>query len=220
MTLSDALFMNATKYRVPIIRLFQICYALLAIIWFMGDIAIYTNSPVAPQYFSLGIEFGEVAIIFFSILLVPGIAKRFGLKHKLLSILKIFRRHLGITMYTLVIVHSSFELLVFVIAGRVPLLPQPLYVLLGMCASAMLFLLFVTSNDWSVNTFGIWWYRLHWLVHPVLGLIFFHVALQDPKSIWAILLFCVILLQGASFAYSWLHKAPKLPPTQPNTPLP
>ena len=141
---------------------------------------------------------GEIAILFFIFSSIPGIVRRFGYFNKLVSILMIFRRYIGIATYLFVLIHSSFVRIVPWIARIFPLNPVEVYVMFGVAAHVLLFLLFITSNDLSINKLGIWWHRIHDLMYVIVWIIFLHVALVKI-SIWTILIGATAIAQAASF---------------------
>ena len=113
----------------------------------------------------------------------------------------IFRRYLGISMYLFAIIHTGFVRYVLAIDHPASLLHLATFELFGTAASIMLFSLFITSNDLSVEKLGSWWHKIHNLMYLIVWFIFLHVALQR-LSIWTLLIGATSLAQVASFWYA------------------
>lgn len=194
----DTLYLWVIKRRNPIVNLFKVFFVIQILFLFVGSWSIYTKDSQWPLFYTLGRQSGDVAIVFFILASLPGIVRRFGKFNKLVSILMIFRRYIGISTYLFVLIHSSFVRLVPWIARIFPLLPLETFVLVGIAAHIMLFLLFVTSNDLSVRILGRGWHRIHNLIYIIVWIILFHVALQG-FSIWTVLIGLTAIFQILSF---------------------
>lgn len=132
--------------------------------------------------------FGTCAILLLHLILCIGPLCR--LTPKFLPLLY-NRRHLGVTIFLLALVHGTFSLIQFHALGNVnPLVSlfvsnaryhslanfpfQPL----GFFALLILFLMAATSHDfWLANLTTPVWKRLHMLVYVAYGLLLAHVAL-------------------------------------------
>lgn len=187
-------------------------YLLIALFLVVGSISIASADTNLLFFSRLGVTLGKCAILVFVVTLVPGTATRLGLKHRVFSLIRIFRRYLGILMYILVFAHSWFvsifpRLLTWPQSGTIRT-----FELFGTAASILLFLLFITSNDWSVSRLKVWWYRLHRLVYIIMWLVLFHVGLQR-MSIWTILMGAVVTFVMASFVVGYLRKRKTPTPT-------
>lgn len=204
-SLLDRFYVWTITRKNVIIQGFKVFYLILLILLCVGGRSIYYQDKNFAFFYAIGISCGRIALIFFILALIPGITSRFGLKHKLLSLLRIFRRYIGISMYLFVIIHSSFVKFLTILALK-QILPFLLFELFGLSAFIVLFFLFITSNDFSVNHLGIWWYRLHRLIYLAMWLIFFHVALQR-LSIWSVLFGVTLCFQVLSFFVSAIIRA-------------
>ena len=147
---------------------------------------------------------GKSALILFVFVLLPGICNRIRVRHKILAILRIFRRHLGITMFLLATFHGlTVSILPNIKAG--PPFVFALFEIFGSVSLFLLFLLFATSNDISEKFLGIWWFRLHRLVYFTMWFILFHVSLQR-LSFWTVLAGLLVVAEMSTIIYSHLKK--------------
>ena len=201
----DRLFAYLIPRRDRVISGFKIVYLTILVIIAVGARSIYHGDRQAVFFYRLGVDFGRVALVLYIITLLPGIGQRFGLRHKLLSILRIFRRYLGISMYLLVLAHFLLVKVVITLAAK-QLVTSRLFEVFGFIALIMLLLLFITSNDFSLTVLDIWWYRLHKLTYLIMGLIFLHVALQRI-SLWTILMVITLILMIGSWFWKGRGKA-------------
>lgn len=198
--LFDTIFLLAVKNREKIITLFKILYCFLIFLTLVASLLLYVGNPLGFKFYSVAKDFGEWGILVYVLTVIPGIFRRFGWKHKLVSILMIFRRYIGVTMFFLILYHYMMMRGVMTLkTGKI--FPLLVFELFGVAAFLGLFFLAVTSNDVSTNKLGIWWNRIHMLTYAVLWCIFLHVALQNALSVWSLLLGTAGLFQVLSFVY-------------------
>ncbi|MBP9700422.1 ferric reductase-like transmembrane domain-containing protein [Candidatus Woesebacteria bacterium] len=196
----------ASANRSTIIRIFQLCYVLALV--FLGGSAylLLTGHPLSLVINEMGEKFGQLALCFFILASIPGMAGRFRIKHPLVTIGLMFRRHIGISTFVLAFMHSQISYIIpFISLGMLPPFPPPIFVLWGASAYLGLFILFITSNDWSVKKLGDWWKRLHKLLYILFWFIFLHVAFQE-LSVWAILILLFAIFEVASLVYDFMRK--------------
>lgn len=159
---------------------------LLYIAVFIGLSAIFNPNATIETLLIRG--FGTCALLLLHIVLCIGPLNR--LSPRLLPLLY-NRRHLGVTMFFLALVHGIFSLIQFHALGNVnPLVSlfvgntrydslanfpfQPL----GFLALVILFLMAATSHDfWLTNLTAPVWKALHMLVYVAYALLIAHVAL-------------------------------------------
>lgn len=160
--------------------------------------------------------FGTCAILLLHIILCIGPLCR--LSPKLLPLLY-NRRHLGVTMFLLALVHGIFSLIQFHALGNVnPLLSLLIsnarynsfanfpFQSLGFFALVILFLMAATSHDfWLANLTAPVWKRLHMMVYLAYGLLVAHVLLgvlqAETNWLLATLLGCgMIIVLGLHLA--------------------
>lgn len=157
-------------------------------------------------YSEVGREFGEYAILTLLAAMLPGILGRYGIKVPITLTLTFFRRQLGILTFMLAFAHASLLYLLPLFLSFFPFtFQQPLFIYAGISALFFLFLLFITSNNYSVLKLGRWWKRLHRVVYLILWLILLHTAMQR-WSIYAMLIGIVAVLETTSLLYSFFKK--------------
>lgn len=185
-----------TQNKGKIINVFKIFYFLLVVVMVVGGSAIYYKNESHLFFYNLGLYSGRATLVVFVITLLPGIARRFNIRTSLTTILMLFRRYLGISVYLLALLHAVLVRLVSRLTGEISAsVPYPLFELLGIAALNLLFVMFLTSNDLSVARLGLWWKRIHSLTYVIAWLVFGHVALQNPTSIWSILIGVTAVLE-------------------------
>lgn len=197
----ELIFSLSVKYRTLIIRSFFALYFLLVVFLIIGGRSVYLMDDNAPFYLRLAPDIGRTSLVIFSVVLIPGITRRYGIKHKLIFPIMMYRRYLGITMYLLALTHASFLSLIPLLANGFSPLIFPLFQWFGIFSLFFLFFLFITSNDLSVSHLGIWWQRIHKLIYLVMFLILFHVGLQRI-SLWTLLLGVIVVSSAGSYFYS------------------
>lgn len=211
---SNTLFLWSVKNKNFVIyafiatHIFQVIN-ILAAAFFVSQIT--SGNTLGVMYYDLGGKFGTLAALTFLITLTPGIAKRFGIRHKILNILMTFRRHFGIMTFLLVLTHLSILRLIPYFSWQ-PFTTPPLRELIGIIAFLGFLLLFITSNDFSTHRMGKWWGRLHSLSYIIVWLVFAHIALYKPTESSSILVGIFAVLEWVSLIYSWTHKK-IIPPT-------
>lgn len=146
-----------------------------------------------------GLKAGSVSLILYTVTLIPGILGRFGLKNKFYVVLMAFRREFGIFMYLFALAHVWLVAIVPAInSNRLPQIQA--FTVAGGVAVSLLFMLFVTSNDYAVQKLKQNWKKVHKLTYYALGFIFLHLILTK-LSIWTLLAAILIILEVASFVY-------------------
>lgn len=207
----DSLFSWAIKNRNQIIFVFKIYYYLLIIFVFMGAFASYYLTDNFLLFYNLALWSGKIGLVFYILTVIPGIARRFGVKHKLISLLMIFRRYTGISMFLGVLAHFVVLRGAFYLRQMRIVWPMPTFELLGLIALICASLLFFTSNDFSVTHLRKLWNKIHQLTYIIIWLIAFHVLLQRV-SVWTVLISIAVVLQVASYVYSrFMNKFSKSP---------
>jgi len=149
---------------------------------------------------------GDIALIYFCLSILPGIARRFGIRTQITQILMLFRRQIGISVFLFGFFHYSAIRLFPILFAGVPLnLHPPLFEVFGFLSLYPMTLLFLTSNDVSVRTMKTWWRRVHSLVYILTWTIFLHVVLQSGGVMaWVIGAFA--FLEAGSLVYPRLRK--------------
>ncbi len=171
------------KYHQKFIYLFFALYFVLTLLVLL--------SFVFPIISTFSNSFGQLALLTYILTLVPGMATRFHLNYPIFTVLRLYRRHFGISMFLFALTHMILSGIIFS--------SEPL-IIVALIALIILFLLFITSNNFSQIRLAQNWFRLHQLTHVAMFLIFFHVALLDFGAL-SLLFLAVIILQIISFLY-------------------
>lgn len=202
----DKIFAFSVRNRSRIILVFKLFYVGQIILLYLGVRAVLKQSDSFIFFYNLAVNFGRAGIVFYILTVLPGMCRRFGIKHKLISTLMIFRRYLGISSFMSILVHF------FVIRGTgllflkiYPLFSRPFFEMMGLSALILLLPMFLTSNDVSVKFLGIWWKWIHKLTYIIIWFIMLHVTLQRV-SLWSVLVSIVLIGQVASFFYKWMKR--------------
>ncbi|GIW63107.1 MAG: hypothetical protein KatS3mg090_0933 [Patescibacteria group bacterium] len=205
-----------TKNKKLIVFLFFLAYFLNLLLLLMGWNWFATQK--GPLLYNIGVVYGRLAVIFYSITLLPGIIRRFQIKESVLyqtqTILMLFRRQIGILVFFTVLIHYMFLRGFRVLSFGLPSI-LPTFEIVGFIAFQLMFLLFITSNDWSVSKLKKWWIYLHRTTYVIVFLIFLHIllaefSLQRTNKIFLITAFSVLFLEWASLIYSYLIKKSKI----------
>lgn len=194
--------------RSKIIHLFQIVYAF----WVLFMLFTYWQMASDGSFLSLimrfGLQCGELAIFLFIVVTLPGILGRFGIKHPLITIGIMFRRHLGISTFLLALTHAAIIYFFpqMVSGGSLLAFSRSTFQIFGFIALVSFTLLASTSNDFSVRILGKNWKRLHKLVYLIFWFIFLHVGLQNNMK-YMLLIGGAGILEVLSLLYdTWKKK--------------
>jgi DMSO/TMAO reductase YedYZ heme-binding membrane subunit len=203
-SLLEQIFGFAIKNRNRIIGWFKFVYIGMLIFWLIGARSIYYQDNWIAFFYNIGRSAGKLTIIWYVLTLIPGIARRFGIQHRLVQLIMLFRRYLGILTYLTVFIHLTFIFLIPNLKNLTYLFPIPLFELFGIFAVVGLSAMFLTSNDWSVGHLKKWWQRIHNVTYIVMWFILFHVFLQQSR--WSLLIGLFVLLEMGSFVADYIRK--------------
>jgi len=178
-------------------KIFKIIYLLLVVFVILAIIFSRLDSNLLFFFGGLGNLFGQGSIVIYILTLLPGIEERLTSKKKFFSIIRIYRRQLGIIMYLFALMHFIFIKVIFA-KNFGNLLAQNIFEGMGSFAVFIFLLLFITSNNLSVSRLRLYWYRIQRLTYIGMFFIFFHVALLG-FSIWTVLMGLIIILEILSF---------------------
>ncbi|OGG03656.1 hypothetical protein A2W14_04035 [Candidatus Gottesmanbacteria bacterium RBG_16_37_8] len=199
-------FQTAVARKIAVIKLFYLLWLIILFFFFQAASSVINqNSTDYKFWYPLAVNSGRLSLIFFIIVLLPGIFNRFRVRNKMLGLIRIFRRHLGITMFLLAAFHGLIVSLLPKIKSGPPFAIN-LFEIFGSFSLFLLFFLFITSNDFSEKFLKIWWYRLHRLVYLIMWLILFHTALQR-LSLWSLLAGALVVAEITAIIYSHLKKS-------------
>lgn len=120
----------------------------------MGFYAIVNGLDAQFFFYLFSKPAGQAAVVFFVLTIVPGIARRFGIRNDFLTVLMLFRRQTGILTFLLGLTH--YFLIFFAPTIRSGVIPTevPLYQTMGVLSLYPMALLFLTSNDWQFRKWG------------------------------------------------------------------
>ncbi len=191
------------QHKNRIVALFKLFYLLLIVVMIVGRYAIYTESSWSNFFYMLGVTLGRTALIFLSITLLPGISRRFGAASPLFTTLQFIRRYLGISVFMCAITHA--------VLVKSNFFSFRLFEFMGFIALSCLFLLFLTSNDYSVSHLKLWWKRLHSLVYFIVWILFAHIFLQGVHDVWMLLVAIVAVAEATSWIYFYYRRNVRIP---------
>lgn len=175
------------KVSPQLINLIKVSYLALTI--FVG---ILLTTPYYPQVSNL---FGEIAVLLYILSLVPGIVLRLGITHPIFSVIRVYRRHIGISMYLFAASHmvmKRFPTMVIDFSN------MPTSELMGTIALSVFMLLFVTSNNLSQKLLGVSWAYLQRLTYVGMFFVLLHLSI-NYLSKWGILMWLVVIAELVSF---------------------
>lgn len=136
--------------------------------------------------------FGQISLLSYILTLLPGIATRFKIILLPLTVLRLYRRHIGISMYLFALSHMILSGVLF---------SQEPFIFFSQIAMIILFILFITSNNFSQTKLNQLWFKIQQLTYFSMFFIFLHVSLlKFGTSSVLLILFAIIEL--LSFLYS------------------
>lgn len=177
------LFNFLIKYHQKFIYLFFVLYFCLFLL--------VLSSFYFPIVSLISNFFGQLSLLLYILTLLPGIATRFKIILLPFTVLRLYRRHIGISMYLFALSHMILSGVLF---------SQEPFIFFSQIAMIILFILFITSNNFSQTKLNQLWFKIQQLTYFVMFFIFLHVALID-FGILSILLLLTIVLQIFSFVY-------------------
>ena len=189
----DGIYSFFTSKRQKILGIFRVVCWLLVVFLIIAFVLSRFNQTTLFFLFGLGNTFGTFSLLAYVTTLLPGIGDRLGVKNKILVLLKIYRREVGISMYFLALIHVTLEKLLIITSVKELLTLLP-FEIMGTLAILICFFLFITSNTVSMVWLKLNWYRIHRLTYIGMFFIFLHVALVK-LSIWTLLMGFVLMLQ-------------------------
>src|SRR3972149_7519340 len=203
-SLQTKIYEIAIRRNSTITAYFKFVYALIILVLALGGYFTFVNHPLGRTFYQVGVNFGRAALVLLAIVVLPGILGRFQIEIPITRIITLFRRQLGITVFLLAFTHYQLVRGLLFYSKQMPfILPRPLFEFFGFWALTFLFLMFLTSNNFSVKKLGKWWKRLHRIVYLVLWLLVLHTGLQRI-SVWTYLIGIFAVLEIVSFFYSYL----------------
>ena len=200
---------TATARKSPqIIPIFKYLYVAIILFVIFGANSYIKKGDIDQSFYTIGVFFGRTALTLLGIVVLPGILGRFAVEIKLTRIITLFRRQLGILVFVLAFSHYQLVRGISIYTGQIPLLPRPVFEVLGTSALFLMFLMFLTSNNFSQKTLGKNWKKLHRVVYIILWLLVLHTGLQRI-SIWSVFILTFALLELTSLIYNYFKKNQK-----------
>lgn len=183
---------------------FLICYT-LGFVFITSGFFLYSNNLKLYLLF-LGANslFATLAMMLFSLTLLPGIFQRFKVFPLVSASITLFRRETGILMFIVAMVHSFYITTIPVIMEIISsskLSSFSLTEILGSISLMILLPVWLTSNDFSQKRLGKFWKTLQRLTYFALIFIFLHVAQTSSKK--GLLLLIVLTLEFMSWIKFW-----------------
>ena len=193
-----------------IYKLFFVAYLLVGSLISLGYYFFSNNLELFLILAGIAGKFGTIALFLFLGTLLPGIMQRFKIFPLFSASIVLFRRQMGILMFLIGILHSSYiSTIPAVMTGKLGLEYLPENGLMGIITLLLLFPVWLTSNDLSQKKFGKFWKTLQRLTYFALISIFLHVALVELSA--AVLTVTVLLLELSSWLKVWFQKSTKKP---------
>lgn len=151
---------------------------------------------------------GKTATILFIIVMAITPLRMIFPKSPIMKAFVFRRRQIGVSVF----VYAMLHLLVYIpYTGNVDTFfadwGKP-FILSGLAALVMLFLMAMTSNKASIRKMGAKrWKRLHYLAYPVLALIMYHQAAQEKTGFRETMIYFAPLILLESYRLArWLRK--------------
>lgn len=190
-----------------VIRLFWLPYILIVIFTFYAGYVIFGQNTHFDLVYSLGKLSGQAALFLLGLIVLPGILGRFRIEIKITRVITLFRRQLGITVFLLANNHYGVMRVFPKMAAGLPPTAPPIYLFetIGMLAFMIFFVMFLTSNNFSVKMLGHWWKVLHRFVYVALWALVAHTALQEVGA-WTFYIGFFAMLEVVSWVYYFLNK--------------
>jgi methionine sulfoxide reductase heme-binding subunit len=193
------LYVFLAKHQKKIKFLFLLSYISLITLYIAGIWAYGKIDNFNSLYSELGEKLGQVTIALLTTALIPGMLKRLGILKRLSSIFILFRRQLGVLAFFTAVTHMGYQSFIEKIAlGENPLTTAFTYQQTGFAAITIFFLLWVTSNDFSMKFLGKWWKYLQRTSYLAIILLILHTF--DAGSKFWLVLAVILSLE----AISWL----------------
>ena len=197
----DAAYISSAKNKSSFLLVTNIIYLLLIGIIIGTTYSIYNNQEFYNSFAINRAWFGRISLLVLLIVITPGILGRFNIQIRISRILTLYRRRLGILVFLLGFTHYHIISLPKLVGTEPNVLPP--FQIFGLTALVILFVMFLTSNNFSQRRLGKWWKRLHRLIYVVVLLILIHTLMQRV-SIWSILAGIFFVLEISSLAYAYI----------------
>ena len=192
------LYLLLSKNQKKIKFLFLLSYISVVIIYILGILSYGKIDGVQKIFDEVGEKFGQLSIALLATTLLPGMLKRLGILKKLSSILILFRRQMGVLVFFTAVAHMGYMFSIPHIASGTNLLPDLFkYHQIGLAAITIFFLLWITSNDFSMKFLGKWWKYIQRLSY--LAVIFLILHTLDAGSKFSFVLMAVLGLEALSW---------------------
>ena len=197
----DKLYLSSARNKPAVLLITNVLYLLLIGIIVATTYSIYNDQEFYNIFAENRAWFGRAALLVLLIVITPGILGRFNIQIKITRVITLYRRRLGILVFMLAFTHYHIISLPKLVGTEPNVLP--LFQIFGLTALVILFVMFLTSNNFSQRRLGKWWKRLHRLIYVVVLLILIHTLMQRV-SIWSILAGIFFVLEVSSLAYAYI----------------
>lgn len=185
--MTDTITSYIIKQKKLIIWIYRIAYLFLIL-------SIATFKWTKPYWLDIGRQAGDIAVIFFTITILPGILSRLkatGFLQQIQTSLMLFRRQNGILMFLFALTHYTYiRILPIIFQGSI-WWKISIFEWLGISAFLLSAALFITSNNYSQRLLGPKWAKLHKLVYLITWLIFLHLVFMQRAN-WATSIILII----------------------------
>lgn len=197
----DVVYLFTARNKFTALLITNVLYLILLSIIVVTTYSIYNDQEFYNFFAEKRAWFGRISLLVLLIVITPGILGRFNIQIKVSRILTLYRRRLGILVFLLAFTHFHIIGLPKLVGTEPNIFP--LFQRIGLTALVLLFVMFLTSNNFSQRRLGRWWKRLHRLIYVVVILILIHTFMQRV-SIWSILAGIFFILEISSLAYAFI----------------
>lgn len=166
-------------------------------------------TPAVP-WGIVGKLMGKAAITMLTVVVLPGILRRFAARSILKQVqlfLMAIRRQTGDLMFTFAVAHAVWvRILLYLRFGLPSILSIPFFQVMGTITLLLLFPLFLTSNNYSIRLLKKNWQKVHNIIYIAVWFAAAHTLFGPGSKVWSLLAFVLACVQLASHVYSRIQK--------------
>ena len=149
-TLQDTLYESAARNRPFVLIFTNILYLILIGVIVFSTFSAYGDRRVFNFFEVNRAWFGRAALLVLLTVITPGILGRFNIQIKVTRIITLYRRRLGILVFSLAFTHGHLVSLPKLVGFEPFKFPYPLFQMFGLYALTILFFMFTLSIKFSL----------------------------------------------------------------------